>query len=290
MENKSPRWWEHRTGESPLGARTLLMGIVNVTPDSFSDGGQCFEPEAAIAHALQLQKDGADFLDIGAESTRPGSDPVPVAEQLRRLLPVMKGIAGRVQIPVSIDTRFAEVAEPCLQAGASIINDVTALRSDARLAEVCARFHAGLVLMHMRGGPKTMQRDTHYDDLIGEIHSHLQQAMERASVAGVSPAQIIVDPGIGFGKSFEQNYLILGGLHTFRNIGSGLLVGPSRKAFTGQFSDKPANRRQFATAAAVALAALGGADIIRVHDVAEMREVLDIVDYFRTLHESVPQH
>jgi dihydropteroate synthase len=261
------------------------MGIVNITPDSFSDGGKYLRPEAALAQALTLQEQGADLLDLGAESTRPGSEGVTDAEQLRRLLPVFEMLKERVRVPVSVDTSSAAVAEACLRAGASIVNDVTAFHGDAALPLVCARHGAGVTLMHLRGTPRSMQQDTHYEDLFGEIHAHLARSVGAAEAAGIGRERILVDPGIGFGKSYEQNYLLLGGLERFRDLAAGVLAGPSRKRFTGEFCALPPDQRQFPTAAAVALAVLHGADAVRVHDVAEMRQVVDILDRFRELHE-----
>jgi len=275
------RFWRHRTGAWELGGRTLLMGIVNVTPDSFSDGGCFLDPVRAAEHALKLQDEGADLLDFGAESTRPGSESVSAAEQLDRLLPVLRLLEGEMRVPISIDTNLSDVAEDCLAEGASIINDVTALRRDPAMGEVCARREAGLVLMHIRGEPAKMQQNTRYDDLFGEIHAVLQSAVTTAVREGVTRDRIIVDPGIGFGKSFEQNHRLLAGMHRFRDLAAGVLAGPSRKAFTGEFSGASPEARRFSTAAAVSLAILHGADIVRVHDVQEMRDVADIVDRFR---------
>lgn len=262
------------------------MGIVNITPDSFSDGGKYVEPESAVEQALALQEQGADLLDLGAESTRPGSEDVPVEEQLRRLLPVIEKLCSQTHVPLSVDTRSAEVAEACLQAGASVINDISAFRFDTALSSVCAHYRAGVVLMHMRGTPRTMQQDTYYDDLFSEIRAYLAEGVHTAERAGIERERILIDPGIGFGKSFEQNYLLLGGLHRFRDLAAGVLIGPSRKRFTGEFCGLPADKRQYPTAAAAALAILHGADVVRVHDVAEMRQVADILDRFRELHES----
>ncbi|MBU0509611.1 dihydropteroate synthase [bacterium] len=278
------RVWRHRTGELVLGTRTLLMGIVNVTPDSFSDGGRYFDPARAAEHALQLQDEGADLLDFGAESTRPGSDPISADEQLRRLLPVFRRLETRVRVPMSVDTCLSAVACECLEAGAAIVNDVSALRKDRELAAVCARYRAGVVLMHMRGTPDTMQQNTHYDNLLGEVGEDLRAAVSLAEEAGIVRECIVVDPGIGFGKSYEQNYRLLGGLSRFHGLAAGVLAGPSRKGFTGEFSQAPADRRRFSTAAAVALSVLHGADVVRVHDVAQMREVTDIIDRFREIH------
>ncbi|MFZ5432200.1 MAG: dihydropteroate synthase [Calditrichota bacterium] len=279
------RVWKHRTGEFVLGGRTLIMGIVNVTPDSFSDGGKYFDAGAAAAHAMALRDAGADLVDLGAESTRPGSQPVSASEQLQRLLPVLDRLRQQLNIPISIDTSLSEVAALCLGKGAAIINDVTGLRQDSNLAHVCAQSGAGVVVMHMRGTPATMQTDISYADLFSEIHSFLFDSVAYALHAGIQQDHIVVDPGIGFGKTFEQNYLLLGGMKRFSDLAAGVLAGPSRKAFTGEFNERPAEQRQYSTAAAVALAALNGADIVRVHDVAEMRQITDIIDRFREIHE-----
>ena len=271
----------HRGGEFALGKRTLLMGIVNITPDSFSDGGKFLNAERAAEHALKLVEDGADLLDLGAESTRPGSEPVDAGEQLRRLMPVFEALRGEVSIPLSVDTSLAEVADACLVARASIVNDISGFHHDAKLPEVCARHGAGVVLMHTRGTPKTMQADTQYDDLLREIREYLAVGLSAAKAAGIARERILVDPGIGFGKSFEQNYRLLGGLKEYRDLAAGVLVGPSRKAFSGEFNKLPPDQRQYSTAAAVALAVMNGADVVRVHDVREMKQVVDILDRFR---------
>lgn len=284
------RIWRHRSGEIVLGERTLLMGIVNVTPDSFSDGGRYLEPDAAVKHACRLEENGADLLDFGAESTRPGSNEVSAAAQLERLLPVIERVVQRVRVPISVDTSCAEVANACLRLGTSVVNDITGLRGDSAMAGVCARFNAGVILMHMRGTPRTMQQDTTYADLIGEVRSYLAESVNRAVNAGVSRNRIIVDPGIGFGKSFEQNYELLGSSEKFRDLAAGVLIGPSRKRFTGEFCGLPPEQRIFPTAAAVCVAALHGADIVRVHDPAEIRQVTDIIDRFRAIHGNCGRH
>lgn len=260
------------------------MGIVNITPDSFSDGGQFFDRRQAVDHALKLAEEGADIVDLGAESTRPGSDPVPADAQLDRLLPVIESLRGQCRSPISVDTRSATVAGLCLRAGASIINDVSALQSDPELAGVCARDGAGVVLMHMRGTPRTMQQDTAYDNVVMDVRHALADRVDAALAAGIPRDHIVVDPGLGFGKSFEQNYLLLGALSAFQDLAAGVLAGPSRKGFTGEFSNLPPRERQFSTAAAVALAVLNGADIIRVHDVGPLRQVTDILDRYREIH------
>jgi dihydropteroate synthase len=282
-ETTNPRVWRIARGSLELGKRTLLMGVVNVTPDSFSDGGKYFGPDAAVEHALRLQEETANLIDIGGESTRPGSEPVSDREQLRRLLPVLSSLQGRLRIPISIDTTSAVVARECLSAGAAIINDVTGFHGDGALPEVCHEFDSGVVLMHILGTPRSMQREPRYHDLLGEVNAYLVDGMRIARTARIAHESVVVDPGIGFGKTFEQNYRLLGDLMRFRDIAAGVLVGPSRKAFTGEFNMLPAAERQFSTAAAVAIAVLHGADIVRVHDVNEMRQVTDIVNRFQAV-------
>lgn len=254
--------------------RPLIMGILNVTPDSFSDGGRFTRVETAVAHALQMVEQGADIIDIGAESTRPGAPLVTADEELRRLLPVLEQLAGRVQVPISIDTWKAPVAEAALSAGAEIINDISGLTFDPALAEVVANHRAGLVLMHTRGTPTTMQQDTGYQDLLGEIADLLQASLQTALAAGSSPEQLVVDPGIGFGKDTAGNLEILRRLPELAGLGYPLLVGSSRKRFIGTLlkREQPEDRL-FGTAATVALAVAQGAQVLRVHDVQAMRDV-----------------
>lgn len=258
------------------------MGIVNITPDSFSDGGNFLEAERAIEHAISLEAEGADILDLGAESTRPGSQSISPAEQLRRLLPVLQGIKNRIKCPISIDTTNHEVAEKCLQLGASIINDVTGFHKDKLLPKVCAAYKAGVILMHMPGSPETMQQ-TSYVNLLSEVKTSLAQSIRTALENGVAEDRILIDPGLGFGKSFDQNYELIGNLKFFSELATGILVGPSRKAFTGEFSKLPANQRQFSTSAAVTLSIINGADIIRVHDIREMKQAVDIADKYKSV-------
>jgi len=272
-----------RSGAIALGERTLLMGVLNVTPDSFSDGGKFFDPKRAVEHALAMQHDGADLLDIGAESTRPGSAGISAAEELRRLLPVLEMLRAKLKIPISIDTRKSVVAEMALGAGAQIINDVSGLRADPGLAHVAAKSKAPLILTHMRGNPGTMQRAPFARDVVKDATIGLGRSVALARTAGVEKSQIIIDPGIGFGKSFSQNYELLAQLPEFAKLGFPILVGTSRKGFLGKTlakNGKPAtaSERLWGTAATVAATILLGAHIVRIHDVAEMAQVARVTD------------
>lgn len=262
-----------------LGARTLIMGVLNVTPDSFSDGGRFFRPARAIAHALEMQRAGADLIDVGGESTRPGSAGVSAEEELRRVLPVLRGLRGRLRIPISIDTTKAAVAEAAIKAGAEMINDTSGLRADPALARVARRHRVPLILMHIRGTPKTMQKIPPARDIWRELERGLAWSVKQALAAGVPRAQLLIDPGLGFGKSWEQNYEILAGLRRLAKFKLPVLIGPSRKSFLGKvLGDTPSEDRLFGTAAAVTAAILGGAHIVRVHDVAEVVQVARIAD------------
>jgi dihydropteroate synthase len=267
-----------------LGERTLIMGVLNITPDSFSDGGEYLDSEAAIARALQLERDGADILDVGGESTRPGAASVSSEEELRRILPVIQELRGKLRIPMSVDTRSAEVAEAALDAGAEIVNDVSALRADPRLAEVARRVRAPLILMHMRGTPRTMQQGPFARDVIRDITAGLREAVARAKRAGLAKTQLLLDPGIGFGKKYEQNFEILARLPEFARLGCPIVIGTSRKAFLGKALAGPGSpsaspgERLLGTASTVTASILGGAHIVRVHDVAEMVRVARVAD------------
>jgi dihydropteroate synthase len=266
-----------------LGERTLIMGVLNVTPDSFSDGGQFLDAARAIEHALAMESAGADLLDVGGESTRPGSSATPAKEELSRVLPVLQGLRGVLKIPISIDTQKLQVAEAALDAGAEILNDTSALKSDPRLAELAARRRVPLVLMHMRGDPRTMQRAGFTRDVLRDVAHGLRHAVSIARKAGVAKSQIILDPGIGFGKSFAQNYELLEKLPLLAKLGYPLLVGTSRKGFLGATlarNDKPAPPvdRIWGTAATVTASILHGAHIVRVHDVPEMVQVARVTD------------
>jgi len=267
----------------PLGQRTLVMGVLNVTPDSFSDGGKFFGVKRAVEHSLAMERDGADIIDIGAESTRPGSEGITAAEELARLLPVLEGIRGKLKIPISVDTQKSAVAEVAIGAGAAIINDVSGLRNDPRLAEVVARLRVPVILMHMRGTPRTMQRLPFAKNVVRDVVSGLRKSVMTARKAGVAKDKIILDPGIGFGKGFEQNYELLAKLPQLAKLGYPILVGASRKGFLGKTLTRnrkpaPAEERIWGTAATVAASILGGAHIVRVHDVAEMVQVARVAD------------
>ena len=272
-----------RSGVLELGERTLVMGVLNVTPDSFSDGGKFLEPQSAIEHALEMERAGADLLDIGGESTRPGSTGAAAEAELARVLPVLEGLHGALKIPIAVDTRKSQVAEAAISAGAQIINDVSGLRFDPRLAEVAKRRGVPLILMHMRGEPATMQKGPFARDVMKDVVRGLRGSTRKARAAGVRKSQILIDPGIGFGKSFEQNYELLRKLPELAKLGYPLLVGTSRKGFLGATlarNGKPAppEERLWATAATVTASILGGAHIVRVHDVAEMAHVARVAD------------
>jgi dihydropteroate synthase len=262
------------------------MGVVNVTPDSFSDGGKFFDTEVAIAQGLKLAADGADILDIGGESTRPFSDPVSTEEEIRRVVPVIKELAQRVSIPISIDTTKSEVARRAIEAGASIINDVAALRFDPGLAALVVEYDTPLILMHMLGEPRSMQVSPHYDNLIGDILHFLEDAVARAEKLGVNRSKIIVDPGIGFGKTVTHNLLLIKHVQAFASLDLPVLIGPSRKAFIRKIlkqsheddirPDLP--MVETGTQAAVAAAILNGAHIVRVHDVANTVPTVKVLD------------
>ena len=268
-----------------LGERTLVMGVLNVTPDSFSDGGAYFDRDAAVAYALEIEKAGADILDIGGESTRPGAEGISAEEELRRVLPVLDKLRGLLKIPISIDTSKAEVAEAAAAAGAEILNDVTALRGDPRLADIARRRKLPLILMHMRGEPRTMQKLPFARDVMRDVTGGLRRAVAVARRAGVLKSQIVLDPGLGFGKSYPQNYELLARLTELAGLGFPLLVGTSRKSFIGRalesalgVSHVPEANRAWGTAATVAASVLGGAHIVRVHDVAEIVQVVRVAD------------
>jgi len=272
-----------RSGKLMLGERTLVMGVLNVTPDSFSDGGKFFDAERAVEQAMEMERRGADLLDVGGESTRPGSAGVSAQEELARVLPVLRALRGRLKIPVSIDTQKTEVAEAALDAGAQIINDISGLKSDPRIAKVAARRRVPLILMHMRGEPRTMQAGGFARDVMQDVMQGLRKSASVARKSGVRKSQIILDPGIGFGKSFAQNYELLQELPQLAKLGYPLLVGTSRKGFLGatlarEGKPAPPEERIWGTAATVTASILNGAHIVRVHDVAEMVQVARVAD------------
>jgi len=265
-----------------LGARTLVMGIVNVTPDSFADGGRRFSPDAAIAGAMAMARAGADLVDIGGESTRPGADPLPVEEELRRLVPVLEGLRGRLTIPVSVDTYKAAVAERAIDLGAALVNDVSALTYDPAIGEVVARRGVPVILMHSRGRSREMYALATYADPAGDVAAELAARIAAAESAGIGRSQIIVDPGLGFAKRAEHSLAVLAALPRIAELGCPVLVGPSRKSFlSAALGDVPPDQREWGTAAAVTAAVLLGAHIVRVHDVAEMVDVVRVADAIR---------
>lgn len=270
------------TGIKGVGERPLIMGVLNVTPDSFSEDGKFFDSGKAVDHALYMVESGADIIDIGGESTRPGSSGISSREELKRVIPIIKQIADKVDVPISIDTVKSDVARRALDSGASIINDISALRVDKKMAGVAAKYDSYLILMHMRGTPENMQNDTEYNDIIGEISKFLEDAAQKAIKAGVSEDKIIIDPGIGFGKSVEGNFVIMKNLDRFLERGYRLLVGASRKSFIGKTLDLEVDRRLEGSLAAACYAVLNGADIVRVHDVAETKKALTIIEKIAT--------
>jgi dihydropteroate synthase len=264
--------------EYDLGERTLVMGVVNVTPDSFSDGGRFKDAHEAIEHALRLEEEGADILDIGGESTRPGSDFITLDEELRRVMPVIEEVLKRVSVPVSIDTTKAEVARQALNAGCAMVNEISAMRLDPEMLPLVVGKRVPFCLMHMQGMPKDMQVEPRYDDLMGEITAFLRERAEAAEEAGAEPSDIMVDPGIGFGKNLQHNLEIIRRLNELRSLGYALVFGASRKSFMGRILDLPEGERLEGTAASVALGIAGGAHIVRVHDVREMVRVSRVAD------------
>lgn len=268
-------YWKLPRRDLQLGERTVLMGVLNLTPDSFSDGGKYSDPDRAFARALELEEQGADILDIGAESTKPGSTRISAAEEMRRLIPVLKRLKDRLTIPISVDTYKAEIAERALELGVEIINDPSGLTFEPHLARVISNHNAGLVLNHMRGRPETWAKLGPMPDPMGTIGRDLDAAISRTRHVGIDKARLVIDPGIGFGKRKEQNALIIGRLDQLAPLDLPLMVGPSRKAFLAHAT---AEETRFATAAAVTACVLGGAHVIRVHDVVEMRAAADVAD------------
>ena len=270
--------WRVGDVELDCGDRTLIMGILNVTPDSFSDGGMYFGERTAIDRGVTMVDEGADIVDVGGESTRPGSDPVSVQEELDRVVPVIERLAAHVPVPISIDTRKPEVARAALAVGATIVNDVSA-GADPAMFDVVRESDAGMVLMHMKGEPKTMQESPRYDDVVAEVKEFLRERIEAAGLAGVDTDRVAVDPGIGFGKDLDHNLTILARVRDLLDLGRPLVVGPSRKRFIGALlDDAPVEARFEGTAAAVAWLVASGAHIVRIHDVWEISRVVRVVD------------
>ena len=261
------------------GERTYIMGVLNVTPDSFSDGGEFNAPAAALAQAQRLTEAGADIIDIGGQSTRPGSEQVSVEEELNRVLPVVEALRSVLKVPISVDTTRASVAQKAVEAGADMVNDISGGTSDPEMLPVVAQSNVPIVLMHMRGTPQTMQQLTEYQDLMGEIYEFLERQIAAAVAAGIERSRLIIDPGIGFAKTAEQNLEILRQLPTLRSLDVPILVGPSRKSFIGRILNQPDPKgRIWGTAAACCAAIAGATDIMRVHDVLEMRDVCRVAD------------
>lgn len=254
------------------------MGIINVTPDSFSDGGLFFDPDRAIEYGLKLESEGADIIDIGGESTRPGSIPVSAEDEIKRVIPVIKGLSAHVKIPISIDTYKSKVAELAVKAGALIINDVSALRFDQNMINVAKEYNTPVVLMHILGTPHDMQRNPVYRDVVHEVYDFLKERIEYAEKYGMKRDNIILDPGIGFGKRLKDNLSLIKHLDVFSSLRCPVLIGPSRKSFIGEILDVPVEERGYGTAAVTALAITRGANIIRVHDVKAMKQVAKMTD------------
>jgi dihydropteroate synthase len=277
-----PEWvLKTRHGSIRLGRRTVLMGILNVTPDSFSDGGEFFDREKAIDRGVAMIEEGADIIDIGGESTRPGAQAASVEEEIERVVPVIRQLRRKVSVPISIDTYKAEVALKALDEGADIVNDVGALRFDPAMAGLVAREQVPVILMHMQGTPRTMQLDPHYDDVVREIADFLDERARFAANSGIDASQIVIDPGIGFGKTLEHNLLLLRNMAALTALGQPVLVGVSRKAFLGKILDLPPQARVEGSLAAAVAAALGGAHLIRAHDVKETYRALKVADAIR---------
>jgi len=261
-----------------LSKRTHVMGILNVTPDSFSDGGRYLEREKAIEHGLSMARDGADIIDVGGESTRPYSKKISVDEEMERVIPVIEALSRELNIPICIDTYKSEIAKKAIQAGASMINDISAFRIDPDLIPVVQESGVPVILMHMKGTPDSMQDNPTYDDLMGEILDFLKNAVDRALNGGINEDMIIIDPGIGFGKTFDHNLQIINTLHKFHSLGRPILLGTSRKAFIGHILDKEPQDRDTGTMATIAAGVMNGAHIVRVHDVKKGVETVKVID------------
>ncbi|MFO0852075.1 MAG: dihydropteroate synthase [Gemmataceae bacterium] len=278
-----PLVWRCRDHTFRIGARPLVMGIVNVTPDSFSDGGRFFDPQLAIDHGLRLVAEGADLLDVGGESTRPGAEEVPAAEELRRVLPVVRELVRRAGVPVSVDTSKATIARACLDAGATIVNDVTGLTGDRDMPAVCAEAEAGVVVMHMQGDPRTMQANPTYADVVGEVGGYLADRLATLEQAGIRREAICLDPGIGFGKALAHTLTQLNHLADYRRFGRPVCLGVSRKGFIGQLTGRPRGERMPGSLAVACFAMAGfAAQVLRVHDVAPTRDAAVLFEAIST--------
>ena len=253
--------------------KVRIMGVLNVTPDSFSDGGKYNYIDSAVRRALAIESEGADIIDIGGESSRPGASPVPLDEEVKRVVPLVKELKQILKIPISVDTYKSKVARLALEAGASIINDITGLNQDIDMATVIKEYGAEVVIMHMQGTPQNMQKDPKYDDVLKDIYSFLEEAIEKAAQSGIKRDKIIIDPGIGFGKTLKDNLTILKNIRFFKKLNLPILIGPSRKTFIGEITGKETEERLMGTASSVAVSIINGANIVRVHDVKEMVDV-----------------
>lgn len=270
--------WQCRDIVFNVNERTLIMGILNVTPDSFSDGGKFSSAEAALDRALCMQKEGADIIDVGGESTRPGSDPLSEQQELKRVIPVIELLAKHLSVPISVDTYKSTIASSAIKAGASIINDISGCRFDKNMPGVAASSKAGLVLMHIKGEPNNMQINPHYNHLMRELYDYLHHSINITLSAGVKSEQIVIDPGIGFGKRLKDNYHILKDLAYFKKLNRPILIGPSRKSFIGAVLNLPPEERIEGTIAAVTAGIMNGAGIVRVHDVKEIKRAVSVID------------
>lgn len=264
-----------------LNSRTFIMGILNVTPDSFSDGGLYLRPEAAVVRAKQIESEGADFIDIGGQSTRPGAEEISAEEEMKRVIPVLKALAKEIRIPMSIDTYRSEVAEEALKCGALIVNDISALNFDKDMAKVISKYKASAILMHIKGTPRDMQVNPEYHDLIAEVLTYLENGMWKANVEGID--QIIIDPGIGFGKSVEHNLYLIKNMYEFKKLDCPIMLGISRKSLIGKIDGSDINERLSGTIALNTISILNGVNILRVHDVKEAVRAARIVDEYKNL-------
>ncbi len=265
--------------EYDLNSRTYIMGILNVTPDSFSDGGKFYETNKAIEQGIKIAEEGADFIDIGGESTRPGSESISADEEIKRVVPIIEALSKKISIPISIDTYKASVAEKALQAGAVIVNDISAMTFDEQMPDIVAKYNAGVILMHIKDKPKTMQVNPSYENVTREVKDFLKDRVEKTKLSGIN--QIIIDPGIGFGKKLEHNLQLIRELKSFVELECPILIGASRKSFIGTILDLPPNERLEGTAAIVTASILNGANIVRVHDVKEIKRVAMVTDALR---------